>query len=241
MSRWLFGALLFMTACGDTPDTSDKGTDSSDGVSNETPGKACGDQAERSGEATYYAADGSGNCSFDPTPGDLNVAALNTTDYAGSAMCGACLAITGPNGSITVRVVDRCPGCAPGDVDLSERAFAAIAPLERGRVPITWRVVPCAVDGPMRYRFKEGSSEYWVGIQVRNHRMPIAKLEAEVNGSFREIPRESYNYFVQAGGLGPGPYRLRLTDIEGEVVEEPAIALGDTVERVGTAQFSGCP
>jgi hypothetical protein len=43
--------------------TSDGGTTSS------SPPSSLGEQ--RSGEATYYAADGSGACSFDPSPSDL--------------------------------------------------------------------------------------------------------------------------------------------------------------------------
>ena len=39
--------------------------------------------AIHTGEATYYnEADGGGNCSFDPTPQDLMVGAMNHTDYA---------------------------------------------------------------------------------------------------------------------------------------------------------------
>ena len=34
-------------------------------------GGGCEEEAVRSGEGTYYAADGSGNCSFPASPGDL--------------------------------------------------------------------------------------------------------------------------------------------------------------------------
>jgi expansin (peptidoglycan-binding protein) len=44
---------------------------------------------------------------------------------------------------VVVRIVDLCPGCGLGDLDLSMTAFAKIAPLSRGRVPITWHFVPC--------------------------------------------------------------------------------------------------
>jgi expansin len=197
------------------------------------------ERIDHSGEGTYYAADGSGNCSFDPSPGDLRVAAMNTPDYAGSAMCGACVEVTGPKGTITVRIVDRCPECPAGDVDLSESAFAEIAEVSAGRVPITWHLVPCAVDGPMSYRFKEGSSQYWTAIQVRDHRHPIARLEVKEGDAWRTLGRESYNYFV-GEGLGPGPYTLRITDAIGHVVEEPAVELGDAVVRQGSQQLPAC-
>ena len=205
------------------------------------PSASCAMPLEASGEATYYAADGTGNCSFDASPDDLRVAALNTEDYAGSAMCGACLSVVGPEGSVTVSVVDRCPGCAKGDIDLSESAFAAIAPLSAGRVPARWTLVPCEVSGAMSYRFKEGSSQWWTALQVRNHRFPVVELEVRgEDGAYHALGREDYNYFVDAEGLGTGPYDLRLTDALGNVVDEPHVELGDAVERAGSVQFPAC-
>ncbi len=202
--------------------------------------RSCGEAPEEhAGEATYYDADGSGNCSFDPSPADLMVAALNTADYDGATACGACAEVDGPNGSVTVRITDRCPGCADGDIDLSRQAFERIAALSAGRVPVTWRFVPCDVDGPLRYRLKEGSSAFWVAIQVRNHRHGVARLEAQRDGAWTAIPRESYNYFVQAGGLGAGPLHLRVTDAYGFAVED-TIELGDAVERTGASQLPAC-
>lgn len=198
-------------------------------------------RAPITGQATHYDADGKGNCSFDVDPSRM-VAAVNGTDYATAAWCGACVEVTGPQGTVVVRIVDQCPGCAQGDLDLSREAFAKIAALDTGRVAITWREVACDVIGPIAYRFKDGSSQHWTGIQVRNHRYAIASLEArEPDGSYRAIGRLPYNYFVTAKGLGVGPYTLRITDSRGQVVEDPGIELGDSVERSGVSQFPACP
>jgi expansin (peptidoglycan-binding protein) len=94
------------------------------------------------GQATYYAADGTGACGFKATPNDLDVAAMNGSQYKKS-WCGQCVLVTGPNGMVKVRIVDLCPGCAYGGLDLSEQAFASIAALSAGRVKITWHFVPC--------------------------------------------------------------------------------------------------
>lgn len=207
-----------------------------------TPGGSCTDAApEASGEGTYYDADGSGNCSFDASPGDLLVAAMNAVDYNTAAWCGACLDVTGPMGSVTVRVVDQCPECAQGDLDLSREAFALIAPLSAGRVPITWHEVACDVAGPIAYHFKDGSNPYWTAIQIRNHRYPIASVEAQDGTEWRALSRADYNYFIESAGLGPGPYTLRVTDTRGHAVEDAAIALGDNVTRAGQSQFPACP
>lgn len=169
------------------------------------------------------------------------VAAMNHTDYAASAVCGACVAIDGPNGSVKVRIVDQCPECPQGDIDLSPEAFQLIAALEQGRVPITWSYVSCEVSGPISYFFKDGSSEFWMGIQIRNHRTPIAKLEVmNGDGSFTELPRADYNFFINEAPGGPGPYTFRVTDTLGEALTDPNIALVVEGESVGAAQFGGC-
>jgi expansin (peptidoglycan-binding protein) len=117
---------------------------SSDGASSGTP-DATADAApvvDYAGEATYYAADGTGSCGFKASPNDLDVAAMNKSQY-NKSWCGQCVLVTGPKGSVKVRIVDLCPGCAHGDLDLSEQSFTAIASLSAGRVKITWHVVPC--------------------------------------------------------------------------------------------------
>jgi expansin (peptidoglycan-binding protein) len=195
-----------------------------------------------SGMGTYYDATGAGNCSFDPSPGDRMVAALNAPDYAHAAWCGACLAVTGPLGEVVVRVVDQCPGCKHGDLDLSREAFARIAALSAGRVAIAWHEVACPVTGPISYQLKTGSNADWVAFQIRNHRYAIEQLEARgASGSYQAIARADYNYFVADKGLGAGPFALRITDVHGHVLDDTAIALGADVTRPGGAQLPACP
>jgi len=96
---------------------------------------------EQSGEATYYVANGTGACGFAITNDQL-VAAMNGAQYS-KATCGKCVEVTGPLGSVVVRIADKCPGCKSGDLDLSQSAFQKIAKLSAGRVPITWHFVAC--------------------------------------------------------------------------------------------------
>jgi expansin (peptidoglycan-binding protein) len=207
-----------------------------------SPEPCRGDVGPFMGEATYYAADGSGNCSFEASPNDLMVAAMNGVDYDHAAWCGSCVHVTGPAGEVTVRIVDQCPGCKVGDLDLSKEAFAKISPLAAGRVKIAWRPTPCDVSGPIEYHFKDGSNAFWTAIQIRNHRYAIATLEArDASGTYTAIDRADYNYFVSTKGLGPGPYTLRVTDTRANVLEDTSIALGDAVSRDGAAQFPTCP
>ena len=189
------------------------------------------------GIATYYAANGTGACSFDASPSDLDVAAMNAPQFAGSAVCGECVHVVGPKGEVTVRIVDLCPECQSGHLDLSQQAFAKIADVSAGRVSITWTVVACAVTGNVSYRFKEGSSQYWTAIQVRNHRVPIAKLEWRKGGMYQDVPRESYNYFVVASGVGTGAVSLRITSSDGQTLEDTLPGVLDGAVVQGASQF----
>jgi expansin (peptidoglycan-binding protein) len=191
------------------------------------------------GEGTYYAATGAGNCSFPASPENMMVAAMNNVDYADSIYCGAYIEVTGPKGAVTVRITDRCPECLKGDIDLSREAFALIADPIAGRVPISWRIINPALSGPIRYHFKDGSNQWWTAIQIRNHRNPIFRLEYldSASGQFKAIPRLSYNYFVQSSGLGPGPYTLRVTDIYGHMLVDSGVPALDNAGWNGSGQF----
>ncbi len=191
------------------------------------------------GIATYYDADGTGACSFDPSPNDLMVAAMNADDYNNAAVCGEFVQVSGPKGTIMIRIVDLCPECKSGHLDLSQHAFAQIADLQLGIVSITWQVVSPTLSGPIAYHFKDGSNQWWTAVQIRNHRNPIAKLEYRSSGGqWVSMPRTSYNYFVQTNpGMGPGPYTFRVTDHYGNTLIDTGIPHIENGTVNGTAQF----
>ena len=194
------------------------------------------------GKATYYNATGAGACSFDLSPNDLMVTAMNNDEYNNAAYCGAYLQVTGPKGTIVVRVVDLCPECHTGHLDLSREAFAAIADLPLGVVPITWRVVSPQITGPIAYHFKEGSNQWWTAVQIRNHRNPITKFEYWNGSQWVTVPRVSYNYFVQTNpGMGVGPYTFRVTDMYSNTLMDSGIPFIESGTINGTAQFPPGP
>ncbi len=195
------------------------------------------------GIATYYYADGNGACTFGPSPSDLMVAAMNAVEYDGSNVCGEYVHVKGPKGEVTVRIVDLCPECRAGHLDLSPEAFAQIAPVEYGRVSITWQVVSPSVTGPIAYHFKDGSNQWWTAVQIRNIRNPVAKLEyLRSDGQWISVPRTSYNYFVQTTpGMGPGPYSFRVTDVYGNVLTDSGIPHVENGTVNGAAQFPPGP
>lgn len=167
------------------------------------------------------------------------IAAMNTTDYETSKACGAYVLVRAANGkSITVRITNECPlPCAPGQLDLSQQAFAKLADLKVGRIPITWSLVSPSISGTISMRYKTGSSAYWCAIQAIGHRNPVTKLEVRTSGGWRQLPRTAYNYFLSADGTGCGG-TIRLTDIYGERLTITGIAVRPNVVQPTRVQFA---
>lgn len=91
-----------------------------------------------SGDATYYDV-GLGSCGESNSNEEM-VAALSKDLMNGpnSPYCGQTVHIKGGSGSVSVKVVDTCPGCEKGSIDLSPAAFKKLGELGQGRIPITW-------------------------------------------------------------------------------------------------------
>lgn len=215
-------------------------SDSSSGSSDNNPSTACNNSIH-SGEGTYYggiAGTSGGHCSLPVDANDMMHVAMNATDYNGSNSCGACVEITGPNGTITAKVVDECPECAEGDIDMTEEAFSMVADVIDGRINISWEYVTCDTPKNISVNFKEGSSVYWTGVQFRDIEHAVSKVEYQLNnGEWEEIERKDYNYFVKAEGM-TSPMYLKATSVQGEILLFENIRLNTTENYQSALQFT---
>lgn len=191
------------------------------------------------GEGTFYSYSGGGAASLGGFEEQYYTAAMNNEDYM-NGLAGAYIEITDKDGDkINVLINDRLPEGKKGDIDLSKEAFLKIEPEATGRMNITWKIIPLPTKDPVQYVFKTGSSQYWAAVQVRNHKYPIAKFEyLDTNGNYVELPREEYNYFTAASGLGSGPYTFRVTDIYGHQIVDTGITMSAIDTPInGSANF----
>jgi expansin (peptidoglycan-binding protein) len=163
---------------------------------------------------------------------------MNPVHDAGARACGAHVRVTGPDGTVTVQVVDLCPECKAGDVDLGPEAFDLIADPVDGRVPISWQFVSGPDASPVQYVVKDGSNPWWFAIQARRHRNLVTSLEVQVGGRWVALQRQGYNYFVADAGLGSGPFTVRLTDVHGEQLIHTGIALAPGAVQTASSQFA---
>ncbi|MGC4814716.1 expansin EXLX1 family cellulose-binding protein [Micromonospora sp. DT228] len=179
-------------------------------------------------KASFYDAGRSGgNCSFPGPPADRLYVAVGSSAYSGSAACGSYLDVTGPKGTVRVMVMDQCGGCGTGKIDLSTEAFTKIADRAQGIAQVTYRAaVNPPLDGGLTFRLKGGASRYWFAVQVGNHGNPLRSVEAKgPGGGFRKAARQSDNYWTVEGGLGAGPYSIRVTDVYGRQATATAIRM----------------
>lgn len=191
------------------------------------------------GVATEYAAaDGDGACLFGPSS-DMMIAAMNVTDYQESEACGAHIVVHASDGaSVTVLITNECPApCAPGQLDLSQQAFAKIADPSAGRVSVTWELISPSDAGTLSIRYKTGSSQWWCGIQVIGERNPVARIEVSTSSGWHQLSPTGYNYFLSTDGTGCG-HAIRITDIYGQQLITGALTVQPNVIQSTDLQFA---
>jgi expansin (peptidoglycan-binding protein) len=208
-------------------------------------GSACAappSTSAKSGKATFYElGDGTGNCSFPAAPADDLFVALGPAQYSAGAACGTYLDVTGPKGKVRVKVIDSCPECDAGHLDLSRTAFKKIGAEVAGVIPITYKTVAKpTVPGPLSVRIKDGASRYWFAALIDNHGSELTSVKvASSGGSFETAHREDYNYWIIDGGAGPGPYKLKISDAYGRTATLSGITLSPERTQKTTVRLGG--
>jgi expansin (peptidoglycan-binding protein) len=197
--------------------------------------------------ATFYDAITTNACSLPVAPGDLT-AAVAEADFDGSAVCGRCARVTGPLGSVVVRITDYCPAssvCTAGHLDLSSAAFAAIANPIDGIAPISWETVACDDAGAIQFFFETSSNSYYGDLQLRNHRYGVGAVAVRVGTGWVDLPRQLDDHFVLGSPDVPTPFvppfDFRVTDVHGDVVEADGIPFTTGVELDSGVQMPTCP
>lgn len=113
-------------------------------AANNNGGSGSSSSGSKSGDGTYYDT-GLGACGITSTDSDYIVAishvlfdAQGVANPNNNPLCGKKINAHYGGKSVTVTVVDRCPGCEEGSLDFSPSAFNQLADFDLGRIPITW-------------------------------------------------------------------------------------------------------
>jgi expansin (peptidoglycan-binding protein) len=195
----------------------------------------------RSGKATFYdMGGGTGNCSFATIPSNDLYVALGNSQYSSAGACGSYLDVTGPKGKVRVKVVDRCPECAEGHLDLSRTAFKKIASEVQGLVSVKYKAVVNAPTPPVSIRFKDGASQWWFAVLIDNHANPLTSVQAKTKGGgWRTAKRADYNYWIIEGGAGTGPFQIKIADVYGHSATAANIKIQPEKTQTTSVRLTG--
>lgn len=149
-------------------------------------------------------------------------------------VCDACILIETATGhSIVARVVTYGVEQEAGDIDVSPAVFEALNEDEYPR-SMTWSFAKCPDSGNLIYEFQTEANPWWTSLWIRNPKVPLEKVEVRKSGSgaFLELERGTDGTLTDPSGFGEGAFTLRMTAIDGQVLEDelPGFEAGALVE-----------
>ncbi|KNE66365.1 hypothetical protein AMAG_11508 [Allomyces macrogynus ATCC 38327] len=151
-------------------------------------------------------------------------------------MSGVCIRIHNGDKSIVAHVINKLPDAdrGPGDLDVTGPVWRTLMTIPPGQLfDVKWEVVDCPdVSGPLVYKWKDGSSQYWAGIEIRNHNKPVVSVT--VNGI--KGPRKMFHDFVSDSGFGSaGQFTVVTTFSDGISITDYNVLLRSGAEVQGSA------
>jgi expansin (peptidoglycan-binding protein) len=157
--------------------------------------------------------------------------AMNGAEYGTADACGACVQMSQGGRNVTVTIADSCrpengnPTCTSGHIDLSRNAFQSLTGQGTGDINgITWKYVPCTGMNNVQFQLKDASNQYWNEFLVVNHKYPLKSAQVLLaDGRWVNAVRQPYNYWRPVDGAtdgNMGTYKVRVTDINGGIIEE---------------------
>ncbi|KAL1865730.1 hypothetical protein Daus18300_007106 [Diaporthe australafricana] len=221
-----------------TPSSADSEVSSSSSLANVLSAAAV------SGTSTFYGGNlNGGTCSFTTMtqiPTGLYGTAFSGSAWNNAAQCGSCLEVTGPNGKIKVMVVDQCPECNEGHLDLFQDGFAKIGSISAGEIATSYTQIPCGISSPIVLHNKSGTSAYWFSMQVVNSNRAVSKLEVSTDGgsTWKSTTRTSYNFFENSTGFGTSTVDVRVTSASGGTIKVSKVSVASDSKVTAASNFS---
>ncbi|TDH74388.1 uncharacterized protein CCR75_005086 [Bremia lactucae] len=199
------------------------------------------------GEGTAYTLGNvsSGNCNFMYDPGvNGNYAALNNDQWDSTRNCGRCAQVSCDDDRCSdktttevVYLLDRCPECKQGDLDLSPSVFKKLTGSDPSRYNIKWQFVDCPVKGNVQYCTKSGSSSSWLAIQPTNFANGVASFKIE-NQDVTMVDSCYYYLLANGANVNMDAVNVEMTSISGETITDTLkLEVDKCIE--GTMNFNG--
>lgn len=208
----------------------------------------------------YFTGDGTAYTLGQTSAGNCNLmsaldfattdyAALNNEQWDGLQHCGRCAEVScaddrcaDQSKSTVVQILDRCPECKHGDLDLSPSVFQALTGSTPSRYKIKWKFVDCPVSGNVNYCLKGGSNNFWMGVQPTNCATGVKSLK--INGKDTTMLGSAYYYLLDGASetqTDLSSLTISVTDVNGYMIEDTVSLTADSCQE-GSKQFpAGTP
>lgn len=197
------------------------------------------------GDATAYTLGqvSSGNCNFMYDSGvGANYAAINAEQWNNTMNCGRCAEVScidsrcsDTSTSRIVYIVDQCPECTNGDLDLSPSTFKILTGSNPDRYLIKWKFVSCPLVGNIEYCTKIGSNNHWLAIQPANIALGVDSMQ--INNQTTKMVNSAFYFLIDNSSPDMRSVDVTITSIAGETISE-TLSLTANVCTKGTQQFA---
>jgi expansin len=149
--------------------------------------------------------------------------AMNTTDYAQGAACGACVEASYNGKKVVLTIVDECPissnpVCTKGHIDLSRKAIRQLesnSSLENLK-GVSWRYVKCPASGNAKARLHPNQNADWQPVVVENGLYPLKSVTLNGVNATRSGNTTGGNAWIATGQKAP--YTVRATDVNNNAI-----------------------
>jgi hypothetical protein len=207
-------------------------------------GAPCPSAATMTGTAFQFSAgprnakSGMGSCGFPnaqlSTTGHF-YGAVDPTLLASAARCGVCMRVAFGGQSVEVTIIDVIANntSAHGStLALDGQAIQTLSPSAQN-LDVTFSFVPCADPGNIRVRFTSATDASVLILGHRNQLQAIRLSSASLAAV--DLTRAPYNVWQPPSGVlvRGGPVTLELTDVYGNIVAIPNLAVSADVVDTG--------
>jgi len=149
--------------------------------------------------------------------------AMNTTDYAQGAACGACVEASYNGKKVVLTIVDECPigsnpVCTKGHIDLSRKAIRQLesnASLENLK-NVSWHYVKCPAAGNVKVRLHPNQTADWQPVIIENGLYPLKSVTLNGVNATRSGNNSGGNAWI-ASPQKP-PYVVKATDVNNNAI-----------------------
>ncbi|KAI0456605.1 RlpA-like double-psi beta-barrel-protein domain-containing protein-containing protein [Xylaria acuta] len=194
------------------------------------------------GISTFYGGNlNGGTCSFSTytLPSGIYGTAFSGSEWHSAAHCGACMEVTANGKSIIAMIVDKCPECDAGHLDLFENAFKVLSPSSTDLLPTSYTFVDCPFSSPLILHNKSGTSPYWFSMQVVNANEAVSKLEVSTDGgsTWQSTTRQDYNFFENSSGFRTDTVTVRVTGESGSTIVVENVSVASDLQVTAGSNF----